>query len=217
MKLAVGLFGIHYCEKLNHWCDWTQSVDYRIAIQSQQNNLYDLLNADSIDFYSATYNSELIDQLREHFKFKLLRVRTLNNTKPVDKEMFVRRNSIFRSTVDTILTAKQDYDYVLITRYDFFPKTPFNKFSYNLDKVNLVCKAKWGERHSLCDDNFYYMPYKLLPDFRKRIFEIPLTETSHAWNSYMSDIFHYLDENAYYSHELPHYTILRTNLRRILT
>jgi hypothetical protein len=29
MKVAVGLFGIHYIDNLNHWIGWKHGVDYR--------------------------------------------------------------------------------------------------------------------------------------------------------------------------------------------
>lgn len=212
MKIAVGLFGIHYCERVNHWATWTNTVDYRVSLQHQKTNIYSQLPNADIDFYSATYRSDILDDLNNDFQFKKIEFLDFDNTKALDNAMFSRRNNIFRQTVKLILESKELYNYVLLTRYDFHPFAPLNFSKFDSNKVNLICRAKWGSRHNLSDDNFYYLPYTLLPEFYHRISAIPSNVSSHEWDKHIGDIIHYMDESAYYSHELPYYTILRLNL-----
>lgn len=211
MKIAVGLFGIHYVKRLNHWARWITDVDYRVVYQNNKERIYGCFPNAEFDYYSSTYNSEVIDQLRNDFKFQNLKLQDVNTALPNGEEMFIRRNRIFKQTLELIIQSNKPYDYVLITRYDIEMTLKISALNFDYNKVNLFYRSKWEDDYSLCDDNFYFMKYSKFQQFYKEVCEIDETITSHKWNRYISDI-HYLYEGAYYTHESPVYQISRINL-----
>lgn len=208
-KTAVGLFGIHYLQDMNHWCFDKQTVDYRKTYENAKDNIYNSLDAD-IDYFSATYDSTIFQELLKDYKFKRIRFDEVDNsTTTQDDEKFIRRNRIFKKTIELMIDPTYDYDFALITRYDMRMKVNINSLSFDLDKINVFYKAKWGGyNEELIDDNFYYMPYNKLQDFYNKILTIPENITSHLWGKYLTDL-HLAVAGSYYSHESPVYSINR--------
>lgn len=207
-KVAVGLFGIHYQEQLQHWMGWITQVNYKRVFA---NNKRQLLDSFIPSFYSETYFSEKQEELVQDFKFKQIRFREVNNTKAADMEtVFYTRNTIFTDTIKLILEDSEKYDYVLLMRYDLRFRT-FPLEYVKFDKINLMCKTKWGDDENLVDDNFYFMPYSKLKMFYETITKIPLTISSHNYHKHFnSEDVSYLVEGKFYSHEIPTYFIQRT-------
>jgi len=207
MKLAVGLFGIHYIEKLNHWSDYGMSVDYRKSLQNCKTNMFDSFLDSTVDYFSATYKSPLSQVLLNDYKFRKIQFNDIDNTPPINNEKFIRRNRIFKKTVKLMLGY--DYDFALITRYDIRMMVNINTLTFDFDKINLFYKTKWGEDYNLCDDNFYFLPYNRLQKFYDDICLIDESISSHRWNQYLSDL-NYLIDGIYYSHQSKIYHVTRT-------
>jgi hypothetical protein len=207
-KVAVGLFGVHYIDQLNHWMNWKHRVDFRESIQNNKQFLYK--DFDCV-FFSSTYFSSEVSALITEFKFKALKLKHVDNSNQSLKNSFAKRNKIFLETIELILDDAHSYDYVMLTRYDLL----FNHHLFDNiheEKVNIICRAKWGEDENLLDDNFYFMPHGLLNEFYYSIKTMPITESSHTYNKYFKN-FHFIlgNEKSYYSHEIPTYTIKRGN------
>jgi hypothetical protein len=214
-KLAVGLFGIHYIEGLNHWCNWITTVDYSKTYINNKQYLYDDFESGGniLDFYSATYTSSKLEDLKQDYKFRSLSIHAINNTVSNNwTESFIKRNRIFKRTVELILDSNiKDYDFVILTRYDMDFKLPVISLNMAFDKINLFYQAKWGDNQNLCDDNFYFMPYSKLQYFYDQISKIDESICGHEYHLYFKpgDL-HYMVSGAYFSHESPVYQIYRT-------
>jgi len=209
-KIAVGLFGIHYLENINHWCFDRYTVDYRKTYENCKNNIYNQLGKDvSIDYFSATYDSTIFQELLKDYKFRRIQFNEVNNDPKVNDDIFIRRNQIFKKTIKLMIDPQYDYDFALITRYDMRMKVNISSLTFDLDKINVLYRAKWNSySEELIDDNFYYMPYNRLQDFYNKIMTIPENITSHLWGNYLTDV-HMAVDGAYYSHESPVYHINR--------
>jgi len=94
-------------------------------------------------------------------------------------------------------------------RYDLeFKTSPITNL--NFDKINLLCRTKWGTNEDLVDDNFYFMPFSKLQFFYETVKSIPLNVSSHEYEHYFpNDEFSYAVEGKFYSHEIPIYSIRR--------
>lgn len=207
MNVAVGLFGIHYLENLNHWMGWKTNVDYRKTIINNKEKIYDTLNC---TFYSSTYFSPLIGSLINDYKPKLLKLREVNNIESKDiRTSFTNRNSVFIDTLRLIVEDKtNDCDFVLLTRYDLeFTSNPLNA-NVNYNKINFVCMTKWGDNDTLCDDNFYFMSKDIAKSFYRIISRLPVDNSSHEYHKYIKQK-NFLLHGKYYSHEIPIYSIKR--------
>lgn len=211
MRLAVGLFGIHFVEDLNHWANWTTSTDYRKTYQNNRDNIYSCFKDTTIDYFSATYHSPVVIQLEKDYKFHEVRYFELDSSTPIGNEMFTRRNQIFKRTIELILDSKSTYDCVLITRYDMLMKKKIDIELFNYDKVNVFYQAKWGSEHDLCDDNFYFMSRSKLEKFYNDVCALSEEISSHRWSRHLPDL-HYMYPGSYYSHESTLYAICRTKL-----
>ena len=208
-KIAVGLFGIHHIEKLNHWMGWIHNVDYRVCYDNNIEKLYKNFN---VDYYSSTYHSNIINELLLDFKFSALKLKEVDNVKYDDlKYSFIKRNKIFKETIELILNSNTEYEFVILTRYDCFFKENFNYLNVNFDKINFLCKTKWGDTIGLSDDCFYIIPYKLLNKFYTILDKIDESASSHEYPKYFSDV-NYMIDGEYYGHEIPYYQIYRVPL-----
>jgi hypothetical protein len=217
-KLAVGLFGIHYVENLNHWMKWKTTVDYSDRYKNNREFLYNDFESagNCLDFYSATYFSDNINSLIKDYRFKSLSLENIDNQASSDlSTSFVKRNRIFKKTIKLILDNKSnDYDFVILTRYDMDFKLPIINLNLDYDKINLFYRAKWGDNHNLCDDNFYFMPYSKLQYFYDQISKIDESICGHEYHLYFKpDDLHYIVDGAYFSHESPIYNLKRVSLK----
>jgi len=205
-KIAVGLFGIHYTENLNHWMGWKVEVNYKDCYKNNKEFLYDGIEA---YFYSSTYFSSHLEQLILDYNFKSLKLETINNKFEKDtKKGFVKRNKRFKETIKLILDDNAEYDYVILTRYDIWLKQNLSEFDIDYSKVNVICGAKWGDDDTIIDDNFYFLPYSKLQEFYNAIDLIDEEICAHEYNKYISDIHRMIDDN-FYSHDIPAYTLHR--------
>ena len=216
MKIAVGLFGIHYLEGINHWCfgEKANTVDYRKTYKNCKDNIYNCFGSSaSIDYFSATYRSIISQELLNDYNFCKIQFDEIDNSTLEGDEKFIRRNRIFKKTIEMMINPEYHYDFALITRYDMNMLVNINSLQFDFDKINIFYKVKWDSfTDELIDDNFYYMRYDKLRDFYNNISLIPENISSHLWCNYLTNL-HMLIDGSYYSHESPIYYINRIPLK----
>jgi hypothetical protein len=213
-KIVVGLFGIHYLKNLNHWMNNQTNPNYLNTYENNRKFLYDDLVKDgsTIDFYSATYYSDKLQDLIKDYNFKGLSIQHMDNNLSGDlHKSFYKRNNIFKKTVRTILDSEiKDYDLVIITRYDINLMQSVMTLNIDYDKINMFYRSKWGDNHNMCDDNFYMMPYSKLQYFYDCISKADEFKTSHDYLLHIDpECINYMIDGAYYSHESKMYSIHR--------
>ena len=208
MKYAVGLFGVHYQKNLQHWMpNWIFDVNYKNVLENNKKYLY---RDNNITFYASTYFSEKLPQLIEDFKFEKLQLTHMVNEKEgYLPNRWLKRNERFKETIKLILDDNIEYDYVILQRFDLFFKQSVFDYTLVSDKINLICRCKTFHEDTLSDDNFYFIPYKLLKKFYEDLFTMPINIFAHNYSKYIDNI-HYLIDEAYCSHEIPIYIIDRT-------
>jgi len=203
MKIGVGLFGIHYLDNLNHWMGWKHGVDYRETFHNQFSHMY--CNHD-VKYFGCTYHSPIENELMNDYGFTNVTFSEIDNS--MESDPVVKRNKIFKNTVKLMLDSPDDYDYVILSRFDLHFKQHFSSLDIKTDKLNFLCGAKCGPDFNLVDDNFYFMPKHLLKGFYDTIETIPENISAHNYHKYFTD-YNFMVEGSWYSHELPTYYILR--------
>ena len=211
-KIAVGLFGIHYCKNFNHWMGWLHDIDYRYTYNNNIEKIYKLFD---IDYYSCTYNSDIINELLKNFNFKNYKLKTISNVKEDNIELnWKKRNVIFKETLKLIINSNIEYDFVILTRYDCNFLQYFNELNIDYKKINFLCKSKCGDRNDFSDDNFYIIPFNLLYHFQNIISKIDETIWSHDYHKYfLNDEINYMIDGYFYSHEIQFYQICRIPIK----
>lgn len=209
LNTAVGFFGIHYIDNLNHWMGWNTRVDYSKSLENNKKFIFDHFNIS--DYYSSTYFSSKVQNLINHFNFENLKLNKLINER---NKNVVLRNNRFNEVIKMILDSKKIYDLVILMRYDLIFFHNIIDLNINLEKVNVVCKNKCGDIHDLADDNFYIIPYNLLESFHKKINSLEVHESSHEYNRYID--MHYMSDAALYSHEYTAFKINRLPVEQYL-
>ena len=211
MKVAVGLFGIHYLDNLNHWMGWQNGVDYRKTFHNQFTQIY---SHHDVKYYSSTYYSDIQNQLLDDYNFTSITFTEIDNSP--ESHPRVKRNKSFKNTIKLILEDTSDCDLVILTRYDLYFKKDFYSLDINFDKINLLCGVpehkrnvyekikKSGRDTDLVDDNFYCIPRHLLQSFYDTIETIPETITSHKYHKRL-DGYHLMISGNWYSQNLPAY------------
>lgn len=205
LKTAIGFFGIHYTENLNHWMGWNSHIDYSKSIEN--NKTFVLDNFNIVDYYSSTYFSSKIDQLIKDFPFKSLKLNTLINERGVN---LISKNKRFKETIELILETNIEYEIVVLMRYDMIFLQNIKDLSINNEKVNVLCKNKCGNIHDLADDSFYIISYNKLSEFYETINKLDINRSSHEYNRHVD--MHYMIDKAFYTHEYPIYTVNRLPL-----
>ena len=206
MKLAVGLFGIHHIDKLNHWMGWENGVDYRKTYHNQFNYIYS--NHD-VKYYSSTYYSDIQSELMNDYSFTSVVFNNVDND--IESNAIIKRNKVFKNTIKLMLDDKTNWDLAILTRYDLEFKQYLYNLDINFDTVNFLCGAKWGEDNDLIDDNFYCIPRALLKSFYDTIETIPETVSAHQYHKWFEN-HNFMIEGSWYSHENPFYDIIRIPL-----
>ena len=214
MKVAVGLFGIHYVDNLNHWKGWRHGVDYRKTFNNQFTQIYS--NHD-VKYYSTTYYSDIQDELLNDYNFTNITFNEIDNS--IETNPRIKRNRVFKNTIKLILEDTSDWDLAILTRYDLHFKKNFYSLDINFDKVNFLCGAtRVGEYEKnngidtdLIDDNFYCIPRHLLQSFYDIIETIPETITAHKYHKWFDD-YHFMISGHWYSRNLPVYRNLYNNV-----
>lgn len=194
LKIAVGLFGIHYIENLNFWMGGDAKTDYKDSLQNKvfyQN--YKISNLENdITYFGSTYFSNKLIELIEDYNFKKLKLSKINNNYLYHQ---IERNKRFNETIELILSDDTIYDFVILTRFDVLLKEKIYEFNLNLEKVNVLYDGEW-EGYSMIDDNFYILSYDILNNFYKNLKTINENNSSHYYHHSIGiEIFNILSQN----------------------
>lgn len=213
MKTAVGLFGIHYVQKLNHWMGWKHGVDFEKTVEVFKNQILKNLNP---KYFISTYKSEKLSNLmKTYYPHDSILAKNLDNKIPENfNDNFTRRNSRFIEVMELILNSNQEYERVILTRFDLmFKKNAFlDKLDIKENKVNFLNRTGWGENKNLCDDNFYVFSYPQFLFFYDVVKSLNLSISSHEYKNYFKeDQINYMQKELYYSHNNPFYYIYRVH------
>lgn len=206
MKLAVGLFGIHHINGLNHWMGWKTGVDYR---ETYHNSFEKIYNGHDLRFYGSTYNSPIQHELVKDFNFSYCNFGEIDNNP--DSNPVVKRNKIFKNLLKLMLQTATDYELAVLTRFDLHYKQGWSELKIDTNKINFLCGAKCGPDSNLVDDNFYIIPQHLLKSFYEVVETIPEDISSHQYQKYFTD-YNLMIDGFWYSHELPFYHIHRKHI-----
>jgi hypothetical protein len=206
MKVAVGLFGVHYIDNLEHWANWNVCINYKNTFENNKEKLYNKIIP---SYYSSTYYSDKLLNLIDDYKFKSIQLQHIDNKVEFNRnDNWKKRNKRFKETIKLILDDNIIYDYVILTRYDIQLNDYILELNVDFNKINVVCKAKSGDDYSLIDDNFYLLPYSELKGFYDTISKIDETIWGHSYNRFINN-FNYLIDGSYYSHEIPTYQLFK--------
>ena len=210
-KLALLLFGISYGEYRHFW-GRNMKIDYKISVENYKTFIFEYFEnlGYEIDVFFAT------NKMDDDEKEKLLEI-----YKPVDyvfmghnNDKRVGRNDKFRSVMDLCLKHKDNnYDHVLMTRFDLLFKKKFQESHIEFDKINLVSILE--EDHYVCD-NFYFFPIRILERFKQlcdlwkwRRFHDLKHKLEEIWGI---DSIHYILNEHVWIGGLSFYEIVRTRV-----
>lgn len=167
MKLALCFFGISKYEY--EYEPWTYKnkyriVDYNKSYDNYKKYIFDFFENKgyNIDVYFTTNILNDYDKREICEKYKPVKCNFIK-TNP---DNLISKNEKLNNVIDLLIESKNNYDSVLITRFDLLFQKDFNESNIILDKFNLVSIL---ENPNYICDNFYLFPYKYLSDFSKII------------------------------------------------
>ena len=210
-KLALLLFGISYGE-YRHFRGRNMKIDYKISVENYKTFIFEYFEnlGYEIDVFFAT------NEMDDHEKEKLLEI-----YKPVDyvfmehnNDKRAGRNEKFRNVIDLCVKHKDNnYDHVLITRFDLLFKKKFQESHIEFNKFNLVSIL---EKDKLVCDNFYFFPIRMLDGFKElcdfwhwRRFHDIIYQLEKRWSI---DAINYILNEHTWIDRLSFYEIVRTRI-----
>ena len=211
-KLALLLFGMSYREYF-HWLSKRNvEIDYKKSLENYKTFIFEYFEklGYKIDVFFAT------NEIDNDEKEKLLEI-----YKPVDY-VFMKhnenwregRNEKFRNVIDLCVKHKDNnYDHVLITRFDLLFQKNFQESDIQFEKFNLVSILE--KDHLICD-NFYFFPIQMLDRFKElcdfwawRRFH----DLKHKLEETLGiDSIHYILNEHKFVNSLSFYKIVRTHI-----
>lgn len=212
-KLALLLFGIS--SKVEHFHQWSKGnvkIDYKKSVENYKTFIFEYFEnlGYQIDVFIAT------NEMNDNEKKNLLEI-----YKPVDY-VFTKhnenwkegRNEKFRNVIDLCVKHKNNnYDHVLITRFDLQFQKKFQESDIQFEKFNLVSML---EKDEYVCDNFYFFPIRMLDSFKElcdfwawRRFHELKHKLEEIWG--IDSIHYILNEHAFVSN-LSFYKIVRTRI-----
>jgi len=155
-KLSISLVGISH---LIHTERWPISRSYEHCYDNFVTELLEPLSK-KFDIVTnlTTYHSDKFCDIVEKYKptsFQFLPLKGSHQVKT------------FIKSIDQL--DNLNIDYVLYTRFDIiFQPGELKKLNINLNSFNFLCKEKgYWDSHHFVNDCLYFMPYKMLPDFKQ--------------------------------------------------
>ena len=158
-RLALLLYGSSL-DEYYHWSNKIYSIDYRNSYKNYKKFIFDYFEKKGydIDIYFTTNLLKDDDKEIIYKYYKPVKCNFIRN----EIDRFVSKKKKIVDVVNLCLQNNQNYDLVLMTRFDLIFKKNFNKSNIQLDKFNLVSILEI--KNSICD-NFYLFPYKFLTGF----------------------------------------------------
>lgn len=165
MRLGLLLFGVSL-EINKHWQYGTlYSLDYNNSYDNYQKYIFEYFTKKGydIDVYISTnkfINDKDVNELTE--KYKPVKCSFIEDR----EDIVLSRNKKLESVIDLCINEGNEYDLILITRFDLLFQKDFANSNIDFDKINIVSIL---EKSNLICDNFYLFPYKYLIPFKKII------------------------------------------------
>tara|TARA_A100001015_G_scaffold57870_1_gene63709 strand:- start:139 stop:789 length:651 start_codon:yes stop_codon:yes gene_type:complete len=211
-KLALLLFGMSYCEYFHYFTQKNVKIDYKNSVENYKKFIFEYFEnlGYQIDVFIAT------NEMNDNEKKNLLEI-----YKPIDHVFIendenqhrrISRNEKFINAIELSRRRKDNnYDHILITRFDLMFKKKFEESNIHFDKFNLVSQLE--EDKFVCD-NFYFFPGEMLDDFKEicdywesRRFHDIKPELEKKWGT--NSIHYILNEHTWIKN-LSFYKIVRT-------
>ena len=211
-KLALVLCGYHYIEGCpSMYFKKGRLVDYTVSIDNYKKYIFDYFNSldYKIDVFISSYHSKKENKLLDDYKpvaYKL--IDPITNWSSGFK--YRSKNKILIDGIKLVLNHKENYDNVLITRFDIIFMKDFSSCNINLNKFLLVSTCVRKKEEIMVDDNFYLFPYKII-----NLFLNIMQNTIHIQGEYKHkyfkelDIDYILDEGPIEIHRLTFFKIIR--------
>ena len=156
MKLAILVRGLSY-----HNYKGTL-IDYKICLKSFKECILSTLSElfEEIDFFLLTYYNEveIFQQLLEDYKPKDLYLLPKHEMKSEIPKLSVGEQ--IANGLGLIKNYKENYSFVLETRFDLYYYRKLQKEEILLDKINISWRGESGQ----CDDAFILFPIKFIDD-----------------------------------------------------
>ncbi len=165
MRLGLLLFGVSL-EINKHWQYGTlYSLDYNNSYDNYQKYIFEYFTKKGydIDVYISTnkfINDKDVNELTE--KYKPVKCSFIEDR----EDIVLSRNKKLESVIDLCINEGNEYDLILITRFDLLFQKDFANSNIDFDKINIVSVL---EKSNLICDNFYLFPYKYLIPYKKII------------------------------------------------
>lgn len=161
MKLAIILRGISYYDNLNIKVSNSETVDFQECIDSMNTNLIVPLKEvfDEIDFFIVTYASSKLNEVVDTLKPRDAMIY------PASTILVYRHRITVKLMIDclTVIEPYEEYDHILMTRFDLFFYRPLDLSKINFDKFNFGWKGEIGQ----CDDSFWLFRRKHIPSMKQ--------------------------------------------------
>jgi hypothetical protein len=160
MKLAVLFFGMTKAEYDNYWYNTRYLIDYEKSYENYQQYIFKFFKSKGydIDVYITTNELNETDGNELCKKYNPVYCIFIEN----HSDHIIGRNSKIIIAMELCLQSGNEYDLVLITRFDLLFQKDFNESNIQFDKFNMVSLL---EKPNLICDNFYLFPYKYLKPF----------------------------------------------------
>jgi hypothetical protein len=217
-KLAICLFGLSK-EKYRHWGyddRWKTKSQYPIfdinwkhSLDNYKEYLFDYFKNQgySIDIYFCTHDNNMSEDDKKEL---------INTYNPIDYSFInignicaniSSKNRKINKVIDLCLNSKKEYDHILITRFDLHFKKSFNDHKLDFNLFNIISELQCSK--VICD-NFYFFPFKLLPNFKNALDKIG-NKSYHYLKPFIEEFskIHYVYNEYTDITSLTFYTIVR--------
>jgi len=207
-KLALILFGI---SKLDHphCTGHISKIDYRKSYANYKTTIFAFFEKQgySVDVFLATNEMSVSDKRELFAMYNPKGCLFLPN---VHSRAIQCRNARLNAAVFSCLQSREQYDTVLITRFDLEFQHDFEKCDIDLTKFNLVSALE--HPHLVCD-NFYLFPFHMLPrfaDLAKQLYKVSFHDILPLLKeTYGEEQIHFIMNEGVYISQLSFYKIVR--------
>lgn len=174
-RVAIGLFGISYKENYEHWVsqDYPKPYIFKIDFRNSIHNFFARLvnpitqKGYKVDFFGSTYRTKgfTTSFYKKYYPFKDLYLMSKAESEKY-RDITELRNAHYLKVLDMILNSKQNYDFIVLTRWDLYFLQSFSDLNIDYKKINISHKVQVNE---WADDNFYIIPGEYLKKYRNFI------------------------------------------------
>lgn len=158
MKIAFLLSGISYLDNYSHFSNRNYKIDWKLSLKNYKENILSFFNDDMIDIHICTND---ISKYHQKEIYKDFTPKTATFISDECCQGCYPRNSRIKSVVNQCLNYNQEYDLVVITRFDLFFEIKLIDMIIDIEKFNLITTM---QNECICD-NFYLFPFKFLDPF----------------------------------------------------